>query len=346
MAIDKEFTSRDNLAVDEQIRNEQKTVSYDTKEYTVEILVKKFDDGDLFVPDYQRKYVWDEPRKRKFLESVLLGLPIPFMFCADTRDGKLEIIDGVQRLTTLHSFINDQIMLQGLGKLTTLKGQKFKDLPISQQRKFLNRTLRMVVLQESADDQVRFDIFERINTGSDSLTKRELRKGAYQGKFYDFVAEMARIELFRTLCPIGKMENRGEAEELVLRFFAYSEKYLKFDHSVHQFLNDFLKEKNLKGFDYNKLKKEFTDMLNFVAENMPNGFRKTPKAKTTPRVRFEAIAVGVNLALRAKPTLKEINANWLATTEFRKYTTSDASNSKPKLKARIEYVRDAILAQS
>ena len=84
-------------------------------------------------------------------------------------------------------------------------------------------------------------------------------------------------------------------------------------------------------------------MLTFVENNFPYGFAKSKKAKSTPRVRFEAISVGVALALREKPDMKVNNVNWLDSDEFREYTTSDASNNEGRLKARVEYVRDQLL---
>src|SRR5438552_2196728 len=87
--------------IEQQIVEKQRTLDYDTKEFTVELLVQKFDAGDFFVPSYQRAFVWSKDRQSKFIESVLLGLPIPFMFMADTADGRLEIVDGAQRLNTL-----------------------------------------------------------------------------------------------------------------------------------------------------------------------------------------------------------------------------------------------------
>jgi len=102
-------------------------------------------------------------------------------------------------------------------------------------------------------------------------------------------------------------------------------------------------KKELIDSDVNPMIQEFETMLKFVDDHFPHGFVKTEKAQTTPRVRFEAIAVGVALALRKRPDLTVSNLAWLHSAEFKKHTTSDASNSKPKVIARIEYVRDKLL---
>jgi len=113
---------------DDQLNDFQKIVDYDTKDFTVELIVDKFKKGDFFVPDYQRGFIWRDSFKVSFIESVLLGLPIPFMFVGDCEDGKMEIIDGVQRINTLSSFFNDLIVLREPTKLTKLDGYTFSDL--------------------------------------------------------------------------------------------------------------------------------------------------------------------------------------------------------------------------
>ena len=98
-------------------------------------------------------------------------------------------------------------------------------------------------------------------------------------------------------------------------------------------------------FDEIKFTADFNNMVSFVKDNFPFGFAKSGKAKATPRVRFEAISVGVALALREKPDLKVENIDWLESDEFKEYTTSDASNNEGKLKLRVEYVRDQLLKE-
>src|SRR5689334_21561806 len=107
------ITEEEKLAAEEQIRQEQRVVDYDTKEYTVELLVSKYslgregDENELFIPEYQREFVWDTKRQSKFIESVLLGLPIPYIFTAGLYreiaedEGRIEIVDGSQRIRTL-----------------------------------------------------------------------------------------------------------------------------------------------------------------------------------------------------------------------------------------------------
>ena len=338
--------------IEDQIIDNQKTIDYDTKDFTVELLVGKFEAGEFRIPDYQRAFVWNEERQSKFIESVLLGLPIPFMFMADRSDGNLEVVDGAQRLSTLAAFLKNKLRLRPLEKLTLLQGLTYGELPPAQQRKFRNRSLRMIVLSDKTTPESKFSIFERINTGSDALKHSELRKGAYSGPFYNFVNECAGRTDFMELCPVGvNPARRGEREELVLRFFVYAEKYRDFQHDVGGFLNSYIQEKNRqykKDTDFEKRDlrekgKQFADMLDFVKKHFPYGFAKTPKAKTTPRVRFEAISVGVTLALRQVPQLQPQDMTWLNSREFQRQTTTHGSNSSTRLRGRIEFVKDALL---
>ncbi len=335
----------DREAADTQIKQRQSDVDYDTKDFTVDYIIQAFQSDHFYIPDYQRKFVWDDTRQRRFIESVLLGLPIPFLFIAEMEDGRLEVIDGAQRVQTLEAFVNGDLILDELKKLPTLNGFRFADLLEPQRRKFKNRALRMIVLDESTALDVRQDIFDRINTSPLPARPSEIRKGAFGGPFYKVIQDCAKNAEFLKLCPIAdSVRKRGEAEELVLRFFAYSERYKKFQHDVRNFLDEYIRL-HRDEFDESEMHSRFSEMIKFVSKHFPYGFAKGPNARTTPRVRFEAIAVGVHLALKHDPTFVPKPINWLDSSEFKRQTTTHASNSGPKLRARVEYVRDQLLGQ-
>lgn len=341
--IKSKITFEQKQVADAQIKEIQKQIDYDTKDYTIEFLVEKFKKGDFFVPEYQRKFIWKESNRSLFIESVLLGLPIPFMFFGNCQNGKIEIIDGAQRIQTLNSFISDGFKLIGLKKLDTLNKFYFSDLSDIQQRKFKEKTLRIITLEEDTPNEIRQDLFNRINTSGIKANSSEIRRGSFPGRLTTFIEECCKNEIFIKLCPIPeKGERRHERFELVLRFFAYTNDYLSFVHSVNTFLDDFLIS-NMETFDENAYRIEFEKMLEFVQKYFTNGFAKIKNATATPRVRFEAIAVGVALALREEPDLSVENVDWINSEEFKQCTTSDASNNQGKLRGRIEYVRDQLL---
>ena len=341
----KKITPEQVASAETQLQSMQRQVEYDTKDFTLELLLTKFERGDFFIPAYQRLYVWKPNNKTLFIESVLLGLPIPFMFFAGCDDGRLEIIDGAQRMQTLCEFVDGKMRLSKLPKLNMLDGFSFSDLTKATQRKFLNRTFRVVVLDEKTTPDIRQDLFNRINTSGVKASDSEVRRGSYPGKLTSFIEECCKNQSFITLCPISKSKAvRQERFELVLRFFAYLYNYQSFEHEVNTFLNTFLSN-NLDSFDEAQYKADFETMLSFVRDNFEFGFAKTQNATTTPRVRFEAISVGVALALKERPDLHVDNVSWINSDEFKEHTTSDASNNEGKLAARVEYVRDKLLGR-
>lgn len=344
--VKKKITDEQVADAEKQLSTMQRQVDYDTKDYTVELLLDKFKRGDFFIPEYQRQYVWKANNRSLFIESVLLGLPIPFMFFAGCDDGRFEIIDGAQRMQTLNEFVNGKLRLARLPKLNLLDGFSFSDLTAATQRKFLNRTFRIVVLDEKTTPDIRQDLFNRINTSGVKASASEVRRGSYPGPLTSFVEKCCENELFVRLCPISRNKAvRQERFELVLRFFAYLYNYKNFKHEVSQFLNQFLSE-NIQTFNETQYRADFESMLSFVQNNFEFGFAKSKNATTTPRVRFEAISVGVALALKEKPDLHIDNVEWLDSDEFKTLTTSDASNNEGKLAARVEYVRDKLLGRN
>ncbi len=278
---------------------------------------------------------------------MLIGLPIPFLFLAEVEDeeGRLEIVDGSQRIRTLAEFATGKLVLNDLEKLPLLNGFTFDQLPLARQRKFNRTTIRIIALSGEADEETRRDLFERINTGSDPLKDMEQRRGIMRGPFITFVERCAEHPLLHDLAPLSPAYvKRREREEFALRFFAYAERYLDFDRSVKEFLDQYVKDKN-PSFDESVMWSEYERMLKFVKANFPDGFKRR-NYRTAKRVRFEAIAVGVALALRESPDVQtSATKAWWDSAEFQELTTSDSSNSKPRVKKRIEYVRDHVLGR-
>lgn len=149
----------------EQIREKKQEVRFSTREYVAEYLIDKFKEEDFFIPfEYQRNFVWTDKDCSYFIESVLIGLPIPYMFFADTDDGRTEIVDGAQRMNALVNFVNDDLKLADLKILTSVNGKTFSELPIEVQRRFSNASFRVVYLEEGTTVEVRQEIFRRINS--------------------------------------------------------------------------------------------------------------------------------------------------------------------------------------
>lgn len=337
-----------------QISEQSKRIEFYITEYSVELLAQKMRSGEFAVPAYQREFVWDHSRKSRFIESLLMGLPIPFIFFWEMPDGKLEIVDGSQRLRTIEEFLLGDLRLGQLEQLTHVSDFQFADLPVSRQRKVRNRSIRGIVLNEHADEAARFDMFERINTGSMIAQPAELRRGALSGPFMDLVIDLALDPLFVSLTPMSRAasDKRGR-EELVSRFFAYGDGLAEYHDRPADFIfqysrtmnERFLADSDLAG----QYRQRFLTTMQFVARVFPLGFKKTSRSNATPRARFESIAIGSYLAIEEKPALLDAAAedldvqSWINEDRFVEVTASDSANVVLKLRTRLHFVRDKLV---
>lgn len=338
-------------AAESEIVARSKRIEFYQTDYSIELLVRKYAKQEFVIPDYQRKFTWQIDRKTKFIESIHMGLPIPFLFFWEMGDGKLEIVDGSQRIRTLEEYVNGELKLGDLEELPSLSGTRFTDLSEGRQLKMLNRSIRGIILSEHADEQARYDMFERINTGSKVANPGEVRRGALRGPFQELIEDLAKDHLFAELAPVSaKSNNERVPEELVTRFFGYGDGLDDYKDSPARFIFEYTKRMNQAFADDPSLeqayRERFQRMLTFVKANFPNGFKKAVEANTTPRVRFEAIAIGSDLALSEKPQLVDAPvdvSSWIEGEEFKLKTTSDAANVRSKLENRIAFVRDHLL---
>lgn len=340
-------------AAERQLEELQEDLRFQVIEYPVETCVTKLESTppEFFIPEYQRNMVWNDEQKSKFVESVLLGLPVPFVFGVSekSKDDRIAIIDGRQRLGTLQQFVRDGFALTQLEKLDEFEGLRFEDLSELQQRRFKRRGIRVVVL-DSADASTQFDMFERLNTTGRNPTRADIRRAAYPGRFTDLIKRLATDPTFVTLTPMNEsLVDQREREELVLRLFALANGYQSFRHSVKGFLDSYIREQNETAeADVTLLQRhetEFQRVCSFAKGNLPDGTFARGERNQTPRVRFEALAVGIALALRKRPEITKADMHWVNDDKdkFVELTRTDASNSRPKLALRVEYARDKIL---
>jgi hypothetical protein len=347
----KKISESDVDAAEEQILEQSKRIDFYLTEYSVELLAEKMRAEEFVVPAYQREFTWEDPRKSKFIESLLMGLPIPFLFFWEMEDGRLEIVDGSQRLRTIEEFILQDFRLGPLETLTRLSGFRFVDLPESRRRKTGNRSIRGIVLNEHADEQARFDMFERINTGSKSANQAEIRRGAHAGPYMSLVIELAQSQPFVELAPASsKQIAEREREELVARFFAYGDGLETYKDRPAQFVLEHTKRVNEEFVREPKLesvyRERFQRTMEFVKEYFPYGFRRSRTSKATPRARFEAIAIGSWLALQQVPDLAPNDVtSWLEGPEFKAVTGSDGANAVARLRQRMGFVELKLLGK-
>lgn len=210
----------------------------------VKALIQEISDGDLVVrPSFQRASVWDQTRQSRFVESILLNIPIPNLFFAEDDDKTKVVVDGQQRLLALKQFRENRFALRGLEALAPLNGKRFEDLTDRQQKVFSNRTLRCLVISAKSDSEIRFQVFERLNQGGVALNAQEVRHCVYRGSLNELLHAVVDDPIW--LAATGKQAPsvRMVDCELVLRFLCFRERVTVYSPPLKGFLNDFMRDR-------------------------------------------------------------------------------------------------------
>jgi len=194
----------------------------------------------LIEVEYQREYVWDDAKASRLIESLLLNVPIPVCYFAENEDGSWEVIDGLQRVQSIARFLRNEFSLRALSVLSELNGRTFEELPARDRRRIESRTLRFVVITDESHPDIKFDVFERLNTGAVKLTPQELRNCIYRGKLNDALHRIATDNLFRSILGGGE-DSRMRNEELALRFLALHTDLPGYKEPLTQFLNEYMR---------------------------------------------------------------------------------------------------------
>jgi hypothetical protein len=284
-------------------------------------LMSMYEDGDLVKPELQRKYVWGKPEASRFIDSILLGLPIPSIFLAKTDNNKMLIVDGYQRLMTVYDYMRG--IWSGDEKTFKLsnipdkindrwKGNAFTELSEAEQRKIKTTTIHAIIFEQKTpknDDTSLFQIFERINTSGKTLMPQEIRNCVYQGKLNSLLFALNINENWRTLYGRQQEDSRMRDLEFILRFLGLrSEKirtYPKSAISLKKYLNEFMgnSENNLESSITN-FKNDFEKTINNILDVFgENAFYNVNLSDlTTIRKRFyptifDAITIATSIAL-------------------------------------------------
>ena len=340
-----------------ELSENQRKVDFDNFDMSIRELVSLVEEETLDIaPVYQRQFRWPEEHQSEFIESVFLGLPIPPIFAAANSNGTWDLIDGVQRLSTLIHFLGNQEQLSKisreeplrLSKLTKLKGfngKTFRDLPEAVKLKFKMGSLRIVTITDKSDMEVRFDLFERLNKGGVILEPQEIRNCIFRGQFASWLAELSEDANFRNVVRIpSKKANNGTPEEMVLRFFAFYHSYDKFNHYVIEFLNKFMEE-STKSFKYRKNRRIFDRTFEELDRVYPEGIVRG-RSSQTPVNLFEGIAVGAALALDEREYIdRNVAQDLLESSQLQKYSGA-GSNTRKMVRQRIEYCYEAFRDES
>jgi uncharacterized protein with ParB-like and HNH nuclease domain len=205
-------------------------------------LERWFRDGRLVLdPEWQRNYVWTSKAASRLIESFLIDLPVPVIYLARDAQGTYEVIDGLQRLTSVFKFFDGDLRLTGLEIRPELNGKIFKALERPLQNKLRDVTVRTFELAPNTSKDLMFVIFERLNSGGTALNDMEIRNCLYRGSLNRLIKELAVADDLKSCVNQPNIAKRMMDRLLVLRFLAFYERtYLKATKGLKKFLNDFL----------------------------------------------------------------------------------------------------------
>ncbi|MFF1760397.1 DUF262 domain-containing protein [Streptomyces sp. NPDC058266] len=259
-------------AVDEKIS----AIRTQSLDFSFNELADMYSDGELIItPDFQRMFRWSEGAQARFIESLLLELPIPPIFLIERDDRIYELIDGLQRFSSYLHFRGQlkidgeklpPLVLSDCDIVEELNGHTYKDLPRALEIKLKRSYVRAEILRKESDPRLRYYMFKRLNTGGERLTEQEVRNATIRllsNKFNAFIVELSEDENFKE-CIDSVNENailRKFDQELVLRFFALRNRGDEYKHEVADFLTEYMEavsdDKNPTQFDYDREREAF-----------------------------------------------------------------------------------------
>ena len=224
-------------------------------------------------PDFQRKAgVWPSQKRSRFIESLLLRIPIPVFYVASDKDERWAVVDGLQRMTTINDYMAGEFPLQNLEYLSQFNRFKYADLPQSMQRRINETQLVMNVIEWETPAEVKFNIFRRINTGGVPLNQQEIRHALYPGPALEHLEELANSSEFLQATAGSVKKKRMQDQELVLRFLAFRKNSWKEYPTVDR--------RNAKSFDaylcYSL--KQLNEMDDKERETLSADFKKSMRA--------------------------------------------------------------------
>lgn len=329
-------------------------------------LTNLYKDKELIIdPDYQRLFRWTTDQRSRLVESILLGLPIPQIFTIETEDGPLELIDGLQRVSSILHFLDHELLemeplrLSGCDLLAQLNGKTASDLSTYDRLKVKRTPIRTVVIERSGNPILRYEMFKRLNTGGSSLSAQEIRNctarmvGISGKEFYDFLLECAANEDFSATTdtlPQTDVESRGR-EELALRFFAAKNSRDTYKGNVRDWLDGYLDAVILgkTQFDFAVEREQFQDVYAVLNSKFGSAafvrFRDDRPIGALAPAYFEAVSIAaVNKLEKLRSAAPETALAMLAASvnseEFRRFTGPGA-NSLEKLNRRIALIENA-----
>lgn len=301
VTLDDTSLENDNKSVDDTEQGlqpyqhiKERKVVIQPYDYAVRTLMDMIIDEDLVLgPDYQRKYQWDTAKASRFIESICLNIPVPVIYLAEEANGNFTVIDGQQRLTSLFRFIKSNeienifpeseltpLIIEGLKILPELNGKSYNEIDRAYKSSISKRPIRCIVVLNDSDETLKFEVFERLNTGSAQLTDQEIRNCVYRGTYNKLIKKLSEYNKFKELIALPAADEKSmKGVELVLRFLAYRELTSQSEYSDNysEYLNLHMEEnREISKQKESYLEDLFTNTVDLIYSSLGTGvaFRK------------------------------------------------------------------------
>jgi hypothetical protein len=362
------------------IEGKTKQVHTQSLDLSFNELLDMENEGELNItPEYQRLFQWDEGARSRFIESLLLEMPVPPIYVVEESDGKYTLIDGLQRISSYLHFrgklnavhldppvkIGEKLALIDCDIVKELNGKTFDELGTALQIRIKRAFVRVEVVRKGSDPHIKYYMFKRLNTGGKLLSQQQVRNCTIRmldPGFNDFIIELSKNEQFKVCTEFLTEEQSNAAfdQELVLRFFALKNDRENFKHDVSDFLTEYMEmisdpESKVK-FDYNCEKIIFFKTFEILSKTLGDrAFAyKNPRSEELTRTfsiyHFEAFSIGLQPSLDKIKLNDSTQLNMLAETfveikkdpAFIKITTGGGKNSRGPLRERIEFIERKI----
>ncbi|WHX41171.1 DUF262 domain-containing protein [Mesobacillus sp. AQ2] len=250
-------------------------IKVEREQYSIFELNRKFNRGQVVLdPDFQREDVWKNRQKSELVESVLMGIPLPIFYLNETKEGKLVVVDGRQRLTAFFQYLNEDYKLTDLRILKTLNNKYFSDLDKKLQANLEDFQLIAQVIKPPTPDRIKFDIFDRVNRGGTPLNNQEMRNALYQGKSTKLLASLSVEDVFLEVTSNSINSKRMKDRYLILRFIGF---YLLKENILKNVNGDIIDYKGDIDEFLGKIMDYINDMSDEEVANLRSNFIRTMK---------------------------------------------------------------------
>jgi uncharacterized protein with ParB-like and HNH nuclease domain len=367
--LEMDSISDDDVELD--IDTDQRKIIWQAKDFSIrEFLTMKNDRELMLQPLYQRNFVATDLIASKLIESILLDVPIPVVYLAEEQDGSYSVIDGQQRLTSFLSYLEGKFpdsrpfKLSGLKVLSELNRKLFVELDTEFQKKIRSTTIHSIIIKKESNPDIKFEIFERLNTGSTKLNEDEIRNTVYRGSYIELLSELSENPTFHDLIQKDNFKKRMIYRGMILRFLALSEKsYLNYKSSMKQFSNKELRDnRNLSIEKRKEYKSRFEHCLDLVKVVFgTNAFRRYIPGSNEEGGKWASTQINMSLfdlqmvgfvnfskneVLSKADAIREELLNLMATDmEFQNligFKTSDTDNVKKRFKIYMDMLERVI----